>query len=111
MDHIEGPLSFLSLEIEGQPYPHSLYIFILYFYFFSFRVYIGKETAPWWIILREEGGFLLHWLYFGVMQHVLHMQALSLDGQWENALIFSICFESMSMSNPLEESRVENDVV
>ena len=39
MDHIEGPLSFLSLEIEGQPYPHSLYIFI-YFFIFLLSVWV-----------------------------------------------------------------------
>jgi hypothetical protein len=41
----------------------------------------------------------LLWCLHMIMQHVFHMQALSLNRQWENALIFSICFESMSMSN------------
>jgi hypothetical protein len=34
-----------------------------------------------------------------IMQHVLDMQALALNGEWENALILSICFENMKMSN------------
>jgi hypothetical protein len=32
-----------------------------------------------------------------IVQHVLDMQAWALDGEWENALILSICFESMKM--------------
>ena len=34
-----------------------------------------------------------------IMRHVLHMQALALDGEWENALLFRICLESMNMSH------------
>ena len=33
------------------------------------------------------------------MQHVFDMQALALNGEWENALILSICFEGMKMSD------------
>ena len=54
----------------------------------------------WWMIFIEEGQFLLHWLYIGVhmiVQHVLDMQALALNEEWENTLILSICFESMKM--------------
>ena len=32
-----------------------------------------------------------------IVQHVLDMQALALNGEWENVLIFSICFENMNM--------------
>ena len=42
------------------------------------------------------------WLYIGVctliVQHVLDMQALALNEEWENALVLSICFENMNMS-------------
>ena len=34
-----------------------------------------------------------------IVWYVLDMQALALNEQWENALILSICFESMKMSN------------
>ena len=34
-----------------------------------------------------------------IVQHMLDMQALALNGEWENALILSICFESMKMSD------------
>jgi hypothetical protein len=34
-----------------------------------------------------------------IMQHVLGMQSLVLNGEWGNALILSICFESMKTSN------------
>ena len=37
-----------------------------------------------------------------IMHHVLDMQALALNGEWENALILSnrsVCFEGMKMSN------------
>jgi len=33
------------------------------------------------------------------VQHVLDMQALALKGEWENALILSICSKSMKMSD------------
>ena len=34
-----------------------------------------------------------------IVQHVLDMQGLALNGEWENALILSICFEGMKMSD------------
>ena len=34
-----------------------------------------------------------------IVQHVLDVPVLALKGKWENALILSICFESMKMSN------------
>ena len=39
----------------------------------------------------------LYWCLHMIMQHVLDMQALALNGKWENALIWSICFEGMKM--------------
>ena len=39
----------------------------------------------------------LYWCLHMIVQHVLDMQALAPNGQWENALILSICFESVKM--------------
>ena len=41
----------------------------------------------------------LYWCLHMIVQHVLDMQALALNGEWENALILSICFEGMKMSD------------
>ena len=43
----------------------------------------------------------LPWCLHMIMQHVLklNMQALAFNGQWDDALIFSNCFESMNMSD------------
>jgi hypothetical protein len=53
--------------------------------------------------LREEGRILvalaLYWCLHMIVQHVLDMQALPLNGEWENALILSICFEGMKISD------------
>jgi hypothetical protein len=42
---------------------------------------------------------LLYWCLHMIVQHVLDMQALALNGEWENILILSICFENMKMSD------------
>ena len=34
-----------------------------------------------------------------IVQHMLDMQALALNGGWKNAFIFSICFKSTKMSD------------
>ena len=41
----------------------------------------------------------LYWCLYMVVQHVLDMQALTLNGEWKNALILSICFEGMKMND------------
>ena len=41
----------------------------------------------------------LHWCLHMIVQHVFDMQALALNGEWENILILSICFEGMKMSD------------
>jgi hypothetical protein len=41
----------------------------------------------------------LYWCLHVIMQHVFDMQALALNGEWENAMILSICFEGMKMSD------------
>jgi hypothetical protein len=41
----------------------------------------------------------LYWCLHMIVQHVLDMQTLALNGEWENALILSICFEGMKMSD------------
>ena len=40
-----------------------------------------------------------YWCLHMIVQHVLDMQALALNGEWENALILSIFFEGMKMSD------------
>ena len=34
-----------------------------------------------------------------IVQRVLDMQALALDGEWENVLILTICIDSIKMSD------------
>ena len=41
----------------------------------------------------------LYWCLHMIVQYVLDMQALALNGEWKNALILSICFEGMKMSD------------
>jgi hypothetical protein len=41
----------------------------------------------------------LYWCLYMIVQHMLDMQALALNGEWEYALILSICFEGMKMSD------------
>jgi hypothetical protein len=51
---------------------------------------------------RRERMFIaliLYWCLHMIMQHVLGMQSLVLNGEWGNALILSICFESMKTSD------------
>jgi hypothetical protein len=44
---------------------------------------------------RKKGLFLLFWPCIGDL-HMLNMQALALNGEWENAIILSIYFDTMS---------------
>ena len=56
-----GTIAYLLVGKEGQFYITS-YISLSFHSFFEF--YINEEgKRPWWIILREEGEFLLHYLY------------------------------------------------
>ena len=50
--------------------------------------------------MREEilVALILYWCLHMIMQHVLGMQALAFNEEWENTLILSICFESVRMS-------------
>jgi hypothetical protein len=41
----------------------------------------------------------LYWCLHAIVQDVLDMQVLALNGEWENALILGICFESMKVSD------------
>ena len=41
----------------------------------------------------------LYWCLHMIVQHVLDMQALALNGEWENAMVLSICFEGIKMSD------------
>ena len=34
-----------------------------------------------------------------IVQYVFNMQAFALNGEWKNALILSICFQGMKMSD------------
>ena len=90
--------SSLFLGVKGgAALPHWLHIFI----FFSYSS-LEKRRA-WWIILREEGGFLLNGLYIGLRPRLCNM-CLICD-HWhsmDNGRIprfFSICIESMKMSD------------
>ena len=42
---------------------------------------------------------VVYWCLHMIVQHVLDMQALALNGEWENAMILSICFKGMKMSD------------
>ena len=44
---------------------------------------------------RILAALALYWCLYMIVQHVLDMQALALDREWENALILSICFDNM----------------
>ena len=41
----------------------------------------------------------LYWCLHMTVQHVFDTQALALNGEWENAMILSICFEGTKMSD------------
>ena len=98
MDHVEGPLHILLMEKRGNPTSLVLYIYIHSLFFHSlFEFYIGEERKESMMDHIERRGrilvaFALHWCLHMIVQHVLHMQALALNGEWENALILSICF-------------------
>ena len=52
----------------------------------------------------ERGGRILvalalYWCLYMIVQHVFDMQVLTLNGELENALILSICFEDMKMND------------
>jgi hypothetical protein len=38
---------------------------------------------------------VLYWCFYMIMQHVMNMQALILQGEWTNVAIFSICLQSL----------------
>ena len=95
---MRGHFIFLFVEKEGQTY---LDIFIFFHYFL---------VLQWWRREKEEldhferrrGVFIalaLYWCFYLIVQHVLSVQALALTREWKNTMVFSICFESMKMSN------------
>ena len=43
--------------------------------------------------------FALYWCLHMIVQHVVDMHVLALNGEWKTAMILSICFESMNMSD------------
>ena len=103
MDHVEGPLHILLVEKEGQPY-HTSYISSFSLFSLSFRVihWRGRKESMMDHIERRRRilvALALYWCLHMIVQHVLDMQALALNGEWENALILSICFEGMKTSN------------
>ena len=91
MDHVDGVLPI--------PYNFS------FFFFSFFEFYIGEEGMKSMMdhLERRDRMFvalILYWCLHMIMQHVLGMQALVLNGEsWENAVILSICFESMKTSD------------
>ena len=59
---------FIRGKKKDNPTSLVTYVHFYYYYFtffFNFTL-VGKERRAWWIILREEEGFLLNWLYIGV---------------------------------------------
>ena len=105
MDHVEGSLYILLLEKRGNL--TSLIIYFPFFHFFFFEFYIGeKERRARCIILKARIitrndscciGFIL--CLHMIRQHVLHMQALALNGEWKNTFIFRILFKSMKIND------------
>ena len=61
----------------------------------------GKESMMDHIQRRGRilVALILDWCLYMIVQHVLNMQALAFNREWENALILSICFEGMKMSD------------
>jgi hypothetical protein len=41
----------------------------------------------------------LYWSLHMMVQHVLNIQALVLNGKWENSMILNICFNVMNWRN------------
>ena len=67
MDHAEELLYNLLVGLKRVALPHSLHIFIFFpFILFLNFTLVRKERRARWIILRDEGGFLLHWLYISI---------------------------------------------
>ena len=69
-----------------------------------FEVYIGGEGKESMMDHLERRRRILvvlasYWCLHMIMQHMLDMQALAFNGEWGNALILSICFKSMKMSD------------
>jgi hypothetical protein len=48
---------------------------------------------------RNLVALALYWCLHMIVQHVLGMQTLALNGEWENALILSIFLRGMKMSD------------
>ena len=80
--------------------PIPLVIYFLFIYFFTlFEFYIGDEGKKSMMDHLERRRRVLYWCLHMIVQHVLDMQALALIGAWENVLIFSLFFESMTMND------------
>ena len=75
-----------------------------FFFSFFFEFYIGEEGKKSMMDCIERRGRILvalalYWCLHMIVQHVLDMHALALNREWENALILSICFEGMKISD------------
>lgn len=102
MDCVEGPLYILLVKERGNP--TSFVIYSHSFFHSRFEFYIGEEGENSKMNHLERRPMILvalalPWCLHMIMQHVLNMQALAFNGQWDDALIFSNCFESMNMSD------------
>ena len=103
MDHVEAPLHILLVEKKGRPISPPTYLHSLFIHFL-FEFYIGMEGKESMMDHIERKGrslipLALYWCLHMILQHVFDMQALALNEEWKNALILSICFESMKMSD------------
>jgi hypothetical protein len=56
--------------------------------FLKFQHYGGEEAKA-----CGNDGLVL--VFYMIMQHVMNMQALILQGEWTNVVIFSICLQSL----------------
>ena len=83
MDHVEGPLHIFLVEKEGQPYL-TRYISSFSIFYSLFEFYIGVEGKKNMMDHIDRRGSILvalalYWFLHMTVQHVLDMQALTLN--------------------------------
>ena len=89
-------------EERGSPASLVMYLHFFFFPFFPFYIEEGENESMMDHLERRGKTIfvlVLYWCLNMIVQHVLDMQVLALNGEWEIALILSICFESMNMSD------------
>jgi hypothetical protein len=85
MDHGEGPLYILLVEREGQSYPIHYMSSFFFFVHSLFEFYIGEGGKKMMDNLERRGRIIvalaLYWCLHVIVQHVLDMQTLTLNGK------------------------------